>query len=92
MARAEQFFPQRARPIRRLVNPPRGEFGHQQIGDILIWRYDHADLDSLADTCDRALEVSAEERRQVYDHFNREETVGAVVAAALHAAGAPAQA
>ena len=57
----------------------------------LIWRYDYADLDSLADTCDRALEVTAEDRRQVYDHFNREETVGAVVAAALHAAGAPAQ-
>jgi hypothetical protein len=57
----------------------------------LIWRYDHADLDSLADTCDCALEVSTEERREVYNHFNREETVGAVVAAALHAAGAPAK-
>ena len=32
---------------------------------------------------DPAIAVTVLERRKIYDHFNREETVGAVVAAAI---------
>jgi hypothetical protein len=52
----------------------------------LIVRYPHADLDALAECCERALAMSNEERRKIYEHFNRHETVGTVVAEAIHAA------
>jgi hypothetical protein len=53
----------------------------------LILRYPHADLNALAERCERALAMPPEERRRIYEHFNRHETVGAVVAAAIAAAG-----
>jgi hypothetical protein len=53
----------------------------------LIWRYPRGDLKALAEACDRALAAPAEARRRVYEHFNRHETVGAVVAEAILAAG-----
>ena len=37
---------------------------------------------------ERALAATSDERRRVYEHCNRHETVGAVVAEAIHAAGA----
>ncbi|MDX2187678.1 MAG: hypothetical protein SFV32_12150 [Opitutaceae bacterium] len=46
----------------------------------LILRYAHADLAQLKERCEEALELPNEKRRQIYDHFNREETVGSVVA------------
>jgi hypothetical protein len=49
----------------------------------LIVRYAHADLDSLAEACECALAMSTAERHLIYEHFNRHETVGTVVAAAL---------
>jgi hypothetical protein len=49
----------------------------------LIVRYDHGDLDSLATACECALAMSNAERHLIYEHFNRHETVGTVVAAAL---------
>jgi hypothetical protein len=52
----------------------------------LIVRYEHGDLNSLAEGCERALAMSAAERKRIYDHFNAHETVGAVVANALAAA------
>ena len=54
----------------------------------LIWRYPHGDLPALAEACERALAASVDERRRVYEHCNRHETVGTVVAEAIHAAGA----
>jgi hypothetical protein len=51
----------------------------------LIVRYEHADLDSLAEACECALAMSNAERRLIYEHFNAHETVGAVVVAALAA-------
>jgi len=54
----------------------------------LIQRYAHGDLDALAAACDRALATPAAERRRIYDHFNRHETVGSVVADAIAATGA----
>jgi hypothetical protein len=53
----------------------------------LIWRYPHSDLKALAAACEAALALGADERRRVYHHFNRWETVGTVVADAIHAAG-----
>jgi hypothetical protein len=53
----------------------------------LIWRYPHGDLDGLAAACERALSAGPAERRRVYDHFNRCETIGTVVADAILAAG-----
>ena len=55
----------------------------------LIRRYPHGDLKALGERCEQALECGAEPRRRIYDHFNRHETIGAVVAAALQSAGAP---
>jgi hypothetical protein len=55
----------------------------------LILRYPHGDLPALGQRCEQALECGTELRRRIYDHFNRHETIGAVVAAALHSAGAP---
>ena len=52
----------------------------------LIVRYEHGDLAALAEACERALAMSAAERKVIYDHFNAHETVGAVVASALAAA------
>lgn len=55
----------------------------------LIRRYRHGDLEDLARACESALETGPAERRRIHEHFNRNETVGAVVAAAIHAAGTP---
>ncbi len=52
----------------------------------LIVRYAHGDLKALGTACERALELGAEARRRIYDHFNRHETVGAVLAEAIAAA------
>lgn len=46
----------------------------------LILRYAHGDLEDLTRACERALSLGAAERRRIYDHFNRRETVGTVVA------------
>ncbi|WP_404421998.1 hypothetical protein [Nibricoccus sp. IMCC34717] len=46
----------------------------------LILRYAHADLQALAKRCEEALELPNEQRRRIYEHFNRHETVGSVVA------------
>ncbi len=54
----------------------------------LIVRYPHGDLPALAEACERALALPTAQRRRIYEHFNRHETVGAVVADAIHAAGA----
>ncbi len=53
----------------------------------LIMRYPHGDLKSLGEVCERALEATVEVRRSIYDHFNRHETISAVVAAELQAVG-----
>jgi hypothetical protein len=49
----------------------------------LIRRYAHGDLDDLAEQCERALAATNDERRRIYEHFNRSETVGAVVGEAI---------
>jgi hypothetical protein len=51
----------------------------------LIRRYAHADLPALRAACEQALATPATERRRIYDHFNRCETVGPVLAEALAA-------
>lgn len=51
----------------------------------LIVRYPHGDLPALAEACERALAMTVAERRRIYDHFNRHEIVGTVVAEALAA-------
>jgi hypothetical protein len=56
--------------------------------DGLIWRYPHGDLPALRQACERALAATPADRRRVYDHFNRHETVGSVVAQALCEASA----
>lgn len=55
----------------------------------LIMRYPHGDLKALGRICEQALECGTEHRRKIYDHFNRHETIGAVVSAALETVGAP---
>jgi hypothetical protein len=52
----------------------------------LVLRYPHGDLAALRETCARALAAEVGLRRRVYEHFNRCETVGAVVGAAIAAA------
>lgn len=52
----------------------------------MIVRYAHGDLKALASACERALELKAGQRRRIYDHFNRHETVGTVLAEAMAAA------
>jgi hypothetical protein len=52
----------------------------------MIVRYAHGDLDALAAACERALALSVDDRRSIYDYFNRNETVGTVVADAIAAA------
>lgn len=49
----------------------------------LIVRYAHGDLESLAAACERALAMTASERRRIYERFNQDETVGNVVADAI---------
>jgi hypothetical protein len=53
----------------------------------MIWRYPHGDLKALAAACEQALASGTGDRRRVYEHFNRYETVGTVVGDAIHAAG-----
>jgi hypothetical protein len=52
----------------------------------LVIRYAHGDLADLSQACERALGAGTAERRRIYDHFNTRETVGTVVADAIHAA------
>jgi len=52
----------------------------------LLLRYAHGDFSQLAEQCERALTMSRTERHQIYEHFNRHETVGTVVADAIAAA------
>ena len=49
----------------------------------LIVPYAHGDLPGLLEACERALSMGTEERRRIYHHFNRGETVGRVVAEAI---------
>lgn len=46
----------------------------------LILRYRQGDLEDLVRVCEKALALSTQERRRIYDRFNREQTVGGVVA------------
>ena len=55
----------------------------------LILRYAHGDLKALAAACEQALAMPVLARRRIYDHFNRRETVGTVVAEAIAAVAAP---
>ncbi|MCX6954451.1 MAG: hypothetical protein NTV51_20045 [Verrucomicrobia bacterium] len=55
--------------------------------EALLLRYPHGDLAALATACERALTAPVAERRRIYDYYNRHETVGTVVAAAMAAAG-----
>ena len=52
----------------------------------LLVRYSHGDLSALIAACEHALVASVADRRRIYDHFNRHETVGTVVAAAIFSA------
>ncbi|MDQ5978491.1 MAG: hypothetical protein QG602_1465 [Verrucomicrobiota bacterium] len=52
----------------------------------LIVRYEHGDLESLTEACERALTLDTAARRRIYEHFNSHETVGSVVAKSLAAA------
>lgn len=52
----------------------------------LLLRYPHGDLEALREACERALAAPAAERRRIYEHYNRHETVGPVVVDALLAA------
>ena len=58
----------------------------------LVLRYPHGDLDALGDACEQALKLSDSQRRRIYEHFNRHETVGTVVAGTIAAAHARAEA
>jgi len=49
----------------------------------LIVRYEHGDLEGLAAACERALEMPNDDRHRIYEHFNRSETIGTVVADGL---------
>lgn len=49
----------------------------------LIRRYGHGDLTGLREAAEAALAATTEERRRIYEHFNRHETVGPVLSAAL---------
>lgn len=51
----------------------------------LIIRYPHGDLDALGSACDQALALPQETRKRIYDHFNRQETIGTVIASAIAA-------
>lgn len=49
----------------------------------LIVRYPHGDLRALREACERALAAGNDERRRIYEHFNRHEVVGETVAEAI---------
>ena len=49
----------------------------------LIMRYPYGNLAAMAEACERALAAPADLRRRIYEHFNRHETVGTVVASAI---------
>lgn len=49
----------------------------------LILRYSHGDLDALSAACEEALAMPNERRKRIYEHFNRHETIGSVVAEAI---------
>ncbi len=51
--------------------------------DGLIVRYAHGDLKALTTACEQALALPMTGRRKIYEHFNRRETVGTVVAEAI---------
>ena len=46
----------------------------------VIFRYKHGDIPSMIEACELALVASTETRRKIYEYFNREGTVGPVVA------------
>jgi hypothetical protein len=46
----------------------------------LIISYERGNLEALAKACEAGLAASAADRRRIYEHFNRFETVGRVVA------------
>ncbi len=52
----------------------------------LLERYSHGDLASLESACERALAATSAQRRHIYEHFNRHETVASVVSEAIYAA------
>jgi len=52
----------------------------------LVIRYPHGNLEALRVACEKALAADVATRRRIYDHFNRDETVGGVVSEALVAA------
>lgn len=56
----------------------------------LLERYPHGNLPALKEACERALAATVDERRRIYGHYNRHETVGTVVANALASAVRPA--
>lgn len=64
-------------------NSVRGDRLESLHRDGLIVRYGHGDLEELAAACERALAMQLEERRRIYEYFNRHETVGTVVADAI---------
>lgn len=49
----------------------------------LILRYPHGNLNALVNACEQALALPDEARRRIYEHFNRYETIGTVVAEAI---------
>jgi hypothetical protein len=51
--------------------------------ECLILRYPHGDLQALRRACEEALDATLSFRDRVYSHFNRDETVGSSIAAAL---------
>ncbi len=46
----------------------------------VVFRYAHDDVPSMIDACERALEADSDTRRRIYDYFNREGTVGPIIA------------
>ncbi len=52
----------------------------------LILRYSHGNRKALVEACERALALPVDERRRIFEHFNRCETVGTVVAEMIAAA------
>jgi hypothetical protein len=54
--------------------------------DQLMLRYKHGDLNHLVEQCEHALAMTNAERRRIYEHYNRHETVGNVVSDALNTA------
>lgn len=52
----------------------------------LIERYSHGDVASLESACERALAATPADRRRIYEHFNRHETIATVVSDAIFAA------